>query len=133
LDVHSDPLLGPLEKTPQGVRAGDCILVEKLGQGGMGVVYLGKHLTLNIDVAVKVLPFHAAAGYPIAISRFQTEARSAVRVDHPNIVRVFHVGEEHGVHYLVMEFIDGESAADRLRREGPLPEADALGIAVAVG
>ena len=133
LDVRADPLLAPLERTPGGVRAGDCVLAEKLGQGGMGAVYLGRHTNLDIEVAVKILPFHVADTDTNAVARFRKEARATVRIDHPNIVRVFDVKEERGVHYLVMEYVDGESADARIKREGPLPERDALEIAIAAG
>ncbi len=108
-----------------------------LGQGGMGRVYRGRHQALDRPVAVKVLDPALLAKSPSAAARFLREARLAAKIDHPNVVRVLDCGEEGGHHYLVMELVEGESLADRLAREGPLPWRDVLGwarqTAVALG
>ncbi len=133
-DVREDDLLHKLPRTEDGLPcAGNVIIQERLGKGGMGAVYLGRDTKLNVPVAVKVVPFHLVESNPDLVKRFQREAQTAAQIDHPNLMRVYTVDEDRGVHYLVLEFVDGESAAERLKREGPLPEADALEIAVAAG
>ncbi|MBI4614368.1 MAG: protein kinase, partial [Planctomycetes bacterium] len=98
-----------------GQKLGSCRLLHVVAKGGMGRVYRGRHEGLNIDVAVKVL-FPELAVDSEYVKRFRREARLAARLDHPNIVRVIDVGEERGFHYIVMEFINGESLAHRLKR-----------------
>jgi len=99
----------------------------------MGAVYRGRDDRLAIDVAVKVLPFHVADTNPGLVERFVREARMAARVDHPNLVRVYTVGEEQGIHYIVTELVEGESAQARLDREGALSEDEALRICIGAG
>jgi serine/threonine protein kinase len=105
-----------------------CVLYGKLGEGGMGAVYLARHLNLGIDVAVKCLRADVLSGERM-VERFQQEARVAARINHPNLVRVYDVLRDFGVYYLVMEFVRGETAGDRVYRTGaPLPEAEAAKI-----
>ena len=132
-DISDDLLLLKLPRSREGLpRAGNVVIFERLGAGGMGAVYLGFVENLAAEVAVKVLSFNAARD-PSAVDRFYREARATFKVDHPNMVRVLTIAEEAGTCYLIMEFVDGESAEARIRREGPLPERDALEIAVATG
>ncbi len=132
-DVSKDNLLANLPRTGEGLpRAGSVVIHDMLGEGGMGAVYLGFDENLAVEVAVKVLPFRTARD-TLAVERFYREARSTFRVDHQNVVRVLTVAEEAGTYYLVMEFVDGESADQRLKRGGPLPERDALEIVIAAG
>ena len=100
---------------------GGCRLLYKIGGGGMGGVFKAYHVGLDIPVAVKILYSHLAAEDPIFIRRFIREARSAAKLQHPNIVGVMNVGYENGLHYLVMPFVEGGSAAFLLARSGPLP------------
>lgn len=86
---------------------GDFELVREVGRGGMGIVYEARQISLNRRVAVKVLPF-AAVLNPNQIARFRTEAQAAAQINHPNIVPVFAVGVERGIHYYAMEFVDGQ-------------------------
>jgi hypothetical protein len=112
---------------------GGVVLYEKLGQGGMGMVYRGRHLRLNIDVAVKVMASPASPTPDAAdnfVRRFIREAQTAASVRHQNLARVIDVNTEGGIYYLVMDYIDGESAADRLRRKGSLSEQEAVEIAL---
>src|SRR5437763_8472887 len=85
---------------------GDYQLLREVGRGGMGVVYEAQQLSLGRHVAIKVLPAHALLD-PRQLGRFQREARSAAKLHHTNIVPVFGVGEQDGLHYYVMQFILG--------------------------
>ena len=89
---------------------GDYRILREVGRGGMGVVYEAEQLSLGRRVALKVLPF-AAALDPRQFRRFRTEAQAAARLHHTNIVPVFEVGSERGVHYYAMQFIEGQSLA----------------------
>src|SRR5205085_10649781 len=111
----SDPLREALEKA-----IGYQYRIERLlGRGGMGAVYLAHELALDRDVAIKVLPpEHAGARH--LRERFRQEARTAARLNHPNIVPLYTFGEVAGLVYFVMGYVSGESLASRLRRGGPL-------------
>jgi serine/threonine protein kinase/WD40 repeat protein len=85
---------------------GDYQILREVGRGGMGVVYEAQQLSLGRHVAIKVLPAHALLD-PRHLGRFQREARSAAKLHHTNIVPVFGVGEQDGLHYYVMQFIAG--------------------------
>jgi eukaryotic-like serine/threonine-protein kinase len=89
---------------------GDFRLLREIGRGGMGVVYEAEQISLRRRVALKVLPF-AAALDPRQLQRFKNEALAAAHLRHENIVPVYMVGEERGVHYYAMQFIDGRSLA----------------------
>lgn len=88
-------------------RLGDFILGKEIGRGGMGVVYDAQQISLGRRVALKVLPFAAVLDSK-QIARFKNEAKAAAQLLHPNIVPVFAVGSERGVHYYAMQFIDGQ-------------------------
>jgi serine/threonine-protein kinase len=109
---------------------GDYCILREVGRGGMGVVYEAKQISLNRRVALKVLPF-AAAMDPRQLQRFHNEAQAAAGLHHTNIVPVFSVGCERGVHYYAMQFIEGQSIAsvilDLRRMEGMAGEAAANG------
>jgi WD40 repeat protein/serine/threonine protein kinase len=97
---------------------GDYRILREVGRGGMGVIYEAQQLSLGRHVAIKVLPSHALLD-PRHLARFQREARSAARLHHTNIVPVFGVGEQDGLHYYVMQFIQGlglNVVLDELRR-----------------
>lgn len=108
----TDPLIG--------LTLGGCRITSKLGEGGMGAVYRGRHEGLDIDVAMKVLPKHLAEKNPEFIERFQREARVAARLNHANVVNVMNVGEEQGQRFIIMEFVEGEDLKEYIVREGPL-------------
>ena len=91
---------------------GDFHIVREIGRGGMGVVYEAEQISLGRRVALKVLPFAAMLGEQ-QLKRFKNEARAAATLKHPNIVSVYSVGCERGVHYYAMELIEGHSL-DRL-------------------
>jgi serine/threonine protein kinase len=88
------------------LRLGDYELLEELGRGGMGVVYRARQIYLNQTVAVKILP-HRYLDDSQAVNRFRREMQSTGALNHPNIVRAFNAGEASGVHFLVMEYVDG--------------------------
>jgi serine/threonine protein kinase len=106
---------------PQPMQAlGDYRLVREIGRGGMGVVYQAWQSSLRRRVALKILPFTVARDAK-QISRFKNEAQAAAQVQHPNIVPVYAVGEEHGIHYYVMQLVEGQSLTsllDGLRMRG---------------
>ncbi|MDP6558407.1 MAG: serine/threonine-protein kinase, partial [Pirellulaceae bacterium] len=89
---------------------GDFCILRELGRGGMGVVYEANQISLRRKVALKVLPF-AALVQDKALLRFQNEVRAAAALDHPNIVSVYSVGEDRGVHYYAMQLIHGQTLA----------------------
>ncbi len=98
------------DRKPDLRRLGDFRLVREIGRGGMGIVYEAEQVSLGRRVAVKVLPF-AAALDPKQLHRFQNEAQTAAWLHHPNIVPVYAVGCESGVHYFAMQLIHGRSLA----------------------
>ncbi len=88
-------------------RLGDFRLLREIGRGGMGVVYEAQQISLGRRVALKVLPFAAVLDSK-QIARFKNEAQAAAQLDHPNIVSVYAVGSDRGVHYYAMQLIDGQ-------------------------
>ena len=110
----------------------DHVLLEKfVGGGGMGAVFRAWDTNLHRTVAVKVLSLRQA-GDSESQRRFQTEARSAARLDHPNIARVHYVGEDRGVRYIVFEYIDGTNVRDLVYGNGPLQLGDALNVTLQI-
>jgi len=103
-------------------------IVSLLGRGGMGEVYRANDLLLGQTVALKFLPPEATAN-EAALNRFRNEVRTARQVSHPNVCRVYDIGEAEGLTYLTMEYVDGEDLASLLRRIGKLPQDKALEIA----
>lgn len=114
----------PVPSDPALLQIGQYRVGEKLGQGGMGTVYRAEHVHLKKPVAIKVL----APGQTRdrrAAARFQREMEVVGQLEHPNIVRATDAGEADGIHFLVMELIEGINLAHLLLRCGPLPVADA--------
>ncbi len=97
---------------------GDFRIVRRIGRGGMGIVYEAVQLSLGRRVALKVLPF-AAAVDPTHLQRFKNEAQAAAQLHHTNIVPVYAVGSERGVHYYAMQLIEGQNLADVIRAMRP--------------
>ena len=103
-------------------------IVGLLGRGGMGEVYRADDLRLGQPVALKFLPATLARD-PMQLARFHAEVRLARQVSHPNVCRVYDIGEADGRHFLSMEYVDGEDLASLLRRIGRLPQDKAVEIA----
>ena len=95
-------------------------IIEEIGRGGMGIVYKARDTILDRIVAYKVLPSNLK-DHPAALRNFFREAKSAARLNHPNIVTVYDAGEEAGNYYIAMEYIEGETIKQILNREGKLP------------
>ncbi len=102
-----------------------------IGAGGMAEVHRGTDTVLGRPVAIKVLAPQFARDAAF-VERFRREARAAARLNHPNVVNVYDTGSDDGTHYIVMEYVDGRTLADRLASGGALPTAAALELAGAV-
>jgi serine/threonine protein kinase len=105
----------------KGFRIGQYVVQDIIGRGGMGAVYLAKHMELHRKVALKVLLPAQGEDQRLAQERFFREARAAAALDHPNIVRIFDVARHNNLPYLIMEYVDGETLQQVLDREGALP------------
>lgn len=107
-----------------GRQVAEFRIVRELGRGGMGVVYLAEDALLDRKIALKILAHHLVASER-AISRFRLEAKAAARLSHPAIVPVYRHGEENGVYYIAMQYIDGINLAEKLdRMRQPRLDAD---------
>jgi serine/threonine protein kinase len=98
---------------------GNYIILEKIGQGGMGRVYRARHRRMDRIVALKLLPF-AARQSPEAVKRFDREIKAAARLTHPNIVTAHDADQADGRYYLVMEYVDGTDLLTLVKEQGPL-------------
>ena len=125
--------LGPRElgRALVGQQLDHVLLEQFVGGGGMGAVFRAWDTDLHRTVAVKVLSLRQAPDVEMQ-RRFQTEARSAARLDHPNIARAYYVGEDRGVRYIVFEYIDGTNVRDLVYANGPLPLGDALSVTMQI-
>jgi serine/threonine protein kinase len=94
-------------------------VLEKLGSGGMGQVFLCEHKLMRRRVAVKVLPTQKASD-PSSLDRFYREARAVAALDHQNIVRAYDIDQDENLHFLVMEYVDGSSLQDMVRKTGKM-------------
>jgi Tol biopolymer transport system component len=113
-----------------GSRLGPYEIVARVGAGGMGEVFRARDTRLDRTVAVKILPATHAANAQLRL-RFEREAKAISALNHPHICSLYDVGTDSNVDYLVMEFIEGETLADRLTR-GPLPIDDALRFGIEI-
>jgi eukaryotic-like serine/threonine-protein kinase len=120
---HSDfierPVAGSNEMLKSGTKLGPYEIVARVGAGGMGVVYKAEDTRLGRIVAIKVLPVHLADRSE-SRERFEREARTVASLNHPHICILYDVGHQDGTDYLVMEYLEGETLAQRLIK-GPLP------------
>jgi hypothetical protein len=113
---------------PGSLLDGRYRIIGQLGKGGMGEVYRADDLRLGQPVALKFLP-DVLGDEPIRLAQFHNEVRTARQVSHPNVCRVYDIGEVEGVPYISMEYVDGENLATSLRRIGRFPEDKAADIA----
>ncbi len=104
---------------------GEYTILAAIGAGGMGQVFKAEHRRMKRVVALKILP-PAAVKSPDAVKRFQQEVQAAARLEHPNIVAAHDAGEAHGVHFLVMQYVDGRDLGSLVAERGPLPVAQAV-------
>ncbi len=111
-------------------RLGDYELLEQIGRGGMGVVYRARQISLNRQVAVKMIQ-RERLNSDLERQRFLAEAQATARLDHPGIVPVYEVGDFNGTPFFSMQLINGRTLADRLS-EGPLPQREAASLIAAV-
>ncbi|MDP6964151.1 MAG: protein kinase, partial [Planctomycetota bacterium] len=120
----NDPLIG--------TTLGGHKILERLGEGGVGVVYRAIQLDLEREVALKVLSNSAVDKGQSTVEAFKREAIAAGRMSHPGLVQVYSVGEDQGVHFFGMEVVDGGDAEEHLKSFGPFSESDAITIVLQV-
>ncbi|AVK99820.1 Stk1 family PASTA domain-containing Ser/Thr kinase [Pediococcus inopinatus] len=113
--------------TPNQTLNGRYRVISSLGEGGMADVYLSHDLILNRDVAVKLIRFDLQNDGK-TIQRFQREALATTEIVHPNIVSVYDVGEDNGMHYLVMEYVDGTDLKQYIKDHFPIPYQKVIDI-----
>ena len=109
------------------VLAGRYELLERIGEGGMSVVYKAKDKLLNRFVAIKILKPEFINDHKF-IDSFRRESQAAASMSHPNIVNIYDVGKEGNIHYIVMELIEGRALSDSIREEGPMPYTKVIAI-----
>ena len=141
IDVARGSSSEPYENTLAGRTLSHYQVVSLLGAGGMGEVYLARDPRLDRTVAIKILPAELA-GDPERMQRFEREARAASALNHPNVATIYDVGESDGLHFIVMEHVEGETVAARVAGRSLSPAAvvdiavqaaDALDVAHAKG
>ena len=117
-----------------GFKVDRYVLLDLIGQGGMGRVYLARDTRLNRDVALKILSPERVSN-PRAIARFQREARVGAQLQHENLVRIYDFGESNGRYYLVMEYIEGKTIGTMISEQGQISPATAVQLSrqVALG
>ncbi len=132
----SDPPADPMPAPPPadapavdftGRILGDYAVLRKIGQGGMGQVYLARQQSLKREVALKILRKELSDN-AVALRRFQAEAEAVARISHPNIVQVYGVGAQDGLNFMALEYVEGRNLREYLERKGP-PE---LPVALAI-
>lgn len=110
---------------PSQLILGNNVLLEKIGEGGMGEVFKATHRRMRRLVCIKILR-STLINSPYAVRRFQREVQAAAQLSHPNIVTAYDADEEQGVHFLVMEYVEGQDLGTMVARQGTLPVADVV-------
>jgi serine/threonine protein kinase/Leucine-rich repeat (LRR) protein len=118
-----------LDGRARGLVLGTYVILEKIGEGGMGVVFKARHQRMKRIVALKILP-PSMTSSPDAIQRFHREVEVAARLQHPNIAAAYDAGEADGIHFLVMEYVDGPNLSSYVKQVGPLQVAVATNLVV---
>jgi serine/threonine protein kinase len=124
LPAATKPGAPPHSNAPPGTHLGPYELIEVLGRGGMGTVWKARHTKLDKLVALKLLPPHLMTDAE-AVSRFEREMKAVGKLEHPHIVRAMDAGEADGMHYLVMEYIEGTDLSRIVKTRGPRSIAEA--------
>jgi len=116
---------GPISTVVEiGSQLGPYLLLDKLGEGGMGAVYKARHTKLDRLVALKVLPPHVLSRSD-ALSRFEREMKAVGKLSHPNVVQALDAGDFGGVHYLSMEYVEGQDLQELVKARGPMSVVNA--------
>src|SRR5713226_6088013 len=113
-----------------GTKLGRYEIRAKIGEGGMGEVYLAQDSKLDRKVALKILPA-AVAAHPDRMKRFVQEAKAASALNHPNILTIYEIDETDSGHFIATEFIDGETLHERMR-SAPMKLGEALDVAAQI-
>ena len=111
-------VFGTPEGDLTGKTLGDFEVLRRLGQGGMGQVYLAQQLSLKRKVALKIMRAELAANLN-SLKRFKAEAEAVARITHANIVQVYAIGESDGLHYMALEYVDGRNLREYVAKKGP--------------
>jgi serine/threonine-protein kinase len=114
----SQPVAPPKQPDLTGRTLGDFHILRRIGTGGMGQVYLARQTSLKRDVALKLLRGELNTN-TTALARFGAEAQAVAKLNHPNIVHIYQIGEADGLRYMVLEYVDGRNLRDYLARKGP--------------
>jgi eukaryotic-like serine/threonine-protein kinase len=114
-----------LQGKTKGLVIGNYTILDKLGAGGMGIVFLAVHRVFDKRVALKLLP-PSLARDKAAVGRFHREAKAAAALSHPNVVAVYDADEFRGLHFLVMQYVEGRDLARLVRQDGPLSVPQAI-------
>ncbi|MEM4247865.1 MAG: serine/threonine-protein kinase, partial [Candidatus Nanoarchaeia archaeon] len=116
----------PVSPFGPGRIIGDFVIIQKIGEGSIGTVYLAKQISLDRNVALKILSekYTNAKG----LASFLSEARTAAKLNHPNIVQVYAVGDEGGICFMAMSYIQGKTVKQRIEEEGKIEVDEALHI-----
>lgn len=115
-----------LQGKAKGLVYGDYVVLDRIGAGGMGVVFKARHRRMDRLVALKVLPAKMMKS-PDAVERFYREVKAAARLSHPNVVAAYDASESDGTHYFVMEYVEGQDLAELVKARGPLAVDEAIG------
>src|SRR6516162_1463816 len=114
--IRHRPELGEADLT--GRTLGEFVILRRLGNGGMGQVYLAEQISLKRKVALKILRPELAANQN-SLKRFRVEAENVARLTHANIVQIYAIGEPDGVPYMALEYVEGRNLRDYINRKGP--------------
>jgi hypothetical protein len=127
LGAHSTKETDRRTTSSPPTKLGEYLIQDRIGAGGMGMVFRARHQTMQRDVALKILP-HSLSNDPELVERFYSEVRTIAKLMHPNIVTAFDAGCQGNIHYLVMELVEGTSLSSRLGASGVLNVQEAVDL-----